>query len=192
MSIEANCGNCGRPVSISSHAGQSCPHCGAYWSYERWNKRYTGSASDNSDDEGAVGGLVVIAILVGLGLLGKALSDDSPDAGQKTPAKSASKSVTHSRAKRSLPRPKTRQGGLNDQAFVAWLGRLPHAERQAAVAIFSDRKGEFASVRDEALSKVFSDYNTWRGRRGAEPLPTKEKWRMRRILTRWACAQAAK
>lgn len=29
------CGRCGKAVPLSSHAGQSCPFCGAYWSYER-------------------------------------------------------------------------------------------------------------------------------------------------------------
>ncbi|MBN1995972.1 hypothetical protein JW935_00385 [candidate division KSB1 bacterium] len=28
------CSRCGRSVPLSSHAGQSCPHCGAYWSTE--------------------------------------------------------------------------------------------------------------------------------------------------------------
>jgi len=30
-----NCGSCGKPVPLSSAAGQRCPHCGAYWSTER-------------------------------------------------------------------------------------------------------------------------------------------------------------
>ena len=34
-SISKNCSACGRPVSSAARAGQRCPHCGAYWSYER-------------------------------------------------------------------------------------------------------------------------------------------------------------
>ena len=30
-----SCSGCGRSVSLSSAAGQRCPHCGAYWSTER-------------------------------------------------------------------------------------------------------------------------------------------------------------
>ncbi len=29
------CGKCQKAVPLSSHAGQRCPFCGAYWSYER-------------------------------------------------------------------------------------------------------------------------------------------------------------
>jgi hypothetical protein len=32
------CSACGREVPSESHAGQRCPHCGAYWGSE--NKRY--------------------------------------------------------------------------------------------------------------------------------------------------------
>lgn len=30
-----SCGRCGKAVPLSSRAGQKCPFCGAYWSYER-------------------------------------------------------------------------------------------------------------------------------------------------------------
>jgi hypothetical protein len=29
------CSGCGRNVSLTSQAGQRCPHCGGYWSFER-------------------------------------------------------------------------------------------------------------------------------------------------------------
>jgi hypothetical protein len=29
------CGRCGKAVPLSARAGQTCPFCGAYWSYER-------------------------------------------------------------------------------------------------------------------------------------------------------------
>ncbi len=32
---DKSCSACGRSVSLSSLAGQRCPHCGAYWSDER-------------------------------------------------------------------------------------------------------------------------------------------------------------
>ncbi|RPH90662.1 MAG: hypothetical protein EHM72_18910 [Calditrichaeota bacterium] len=32
---QKTCGACGRIVSVSAHAGQSCPHCGAYWGEEK-------------------------------------------------------------------------------------------------------------------------------------------------------------
>lgn len=35
------CSACGREVPLSSHAGQHCPHCGAYWSYETTDVRET-------------------------------------------------------------------------------------------------------------------------------------------------------
>jgi DNA-directed RNA polymerase subunit RPC12/RpoP len=34
MVVEKRCGNCYKTVSLSAHAGQRCPHCGAYWGYE--------------------------------------------------------------------------------------------------------------------------------------------------------------
>jgi len=33
------CGGCGKAVPLSSRAGQRCPFCGAYWSYERTTYR---------------------------------------------------------------------------------------------------------------------------------------------------------
>jgi hypothetical protein len=36
---DKSCSACGRSVSLSSSAGQRCPHCGAYWSAEREIKR---------------------------------------------------------------------------------------------------------------------------------------------------------
>ena len=30
-----HCGNCGRKVPFSSHAGQHCPYCSVYWSDEK-------------------------------------------------------------------------------------------------------------------------------------------------------------
>lgn len=35
-----SCGACGRGVSLSAHAGQRCPHCGAYWGGERTIHKY--------------------------------------------------------------------------------------------------------------------------------------------------------
>lgn len=35
------CSACGREVPLSSHTGQRCPHCGAYWSYETTDVRQT-------------------------------------------------------------------------------------------------------------------------------------------------------
>lgn len=35
VSVRKHCENCGRVVSRSAQKGQTCPHCGAYWSYER-------------------------------------------------------------------------------------------------------------------------------------------------------------
>lgn len=32
---DKQCGRCGRSVSLSASAGDSCPHCGARWSYEK-------------------------------------------------------------------------------------------------------------------------------------------------------------
>lgn len=32
---DKQCSNCGRSVSLAAQAGQSCPHCGAYWGSER-------------------------------------------------------------------------------------------------------------------------------------------------------------
>lgn len=32
---DKSCSACGKSVSLSSLAGQSCPHCGAYWGSER-------------------------------------------------------------------------------------------------------------------------------------------------------------
>lgn len=29
-----NCGKCGKPVPSTAKAGQRCPHCGAYWSFQ--------------------------------------------------------------------------------------------------------------------------------------------------------------
>jgi uncharacterized membrane protein YgcG len=37
---EKTCSRCGRVVSSSSRAGQSCPHCGAYWSTETEKRKY--------------------------------------------------------------------------------------------------------------------------------------------------------
>ena len=34
MSVKKTCSNCGREVSSSSKSGETCPHCGAYWSHE--------------------------------------------------------------------------------------------------------------------------------------------------------------
>lgn len=34
-----SCGACGKPVSSISRAGGRCPHCGAYWSFERTTRR---------------------------------------------------------------------------------------------------------------------------------------------------------
>lgn len=33
--MNKTCSQCGRSVSLISRAGQHCPHCGAYWSFER-------------------------------------------------------------------------------------------------------------------------------------------------------------
>jgi ribosomal protein S27AE len=33
--VEKRCSRCGRSVALSSHPGQRCPYCGAYWSYEK-------------------------------------------------------------------------------------------------------------------------------------------------------------
>ena len=33
--IEKRCGACGKPVPLSSRVGQHCPHCGAYWAFEK-------------------------------------------------------------------------------------------------------------------------------------------------------------
>ena len=33
-SAQKTCSRCGKVVPLSAHRGQSCPHCGAYWSYE--------------------------------------------------------------------------------------------------------------------------------------------------------------
>lgn len=38
-SVSKSCGRCGKPVSASSIAGGRCPHCGAYWSFERTTRR---------------------------------------------------------------------------------------------------------------------------------------------------------
>ena len=38
-SSSKSCGACGRPVSSISRAGGRCPHCGAYWSFERTTRR---------------------------------------------------------------------------------------------------------------------------------------------------------
>jgi hypothetical protein len=35
ISMTKSCSSCGREVSILSHAGERCPHCGVYWSSER-------------------------------------------------------------------------------------------------------------------------------------------------------------
>ncbi len=32
--VGKTCGNCGKSVSLSSHSGGRCPHCGAYWGSE--------------------------------------------------------------------------------------------------------------------------------------------------------------
>jgi len=34
VSQTKKCGACGKQVSNAAAAGQRCPHCGAYWSYE--------------------------------------------------------------------------------------------------------------------------------------------------------------
>ncbi len=34
LSSTKECGRCRKTVSLSSHAGDRCPHCGAYWSIE--------------------------------------------------------------------------------------------------------------------------------------------------------------
>ena len=39
VSLNKNCGACGRSVPLSSLAGQRCPYCGAYWSYEEQRRR---------------------------------------------------------------------------------------------------------------------------------------------------------
>ena len=54
--IEKRCSNCNRVVPNSSHAGQRCPHCGAYWSYET----STGMSSAGSTSEEPSGETVTI------------------------------------------------------------------------------------------------------------------------------------
>lgn len=39
-SASKSCSRCGRQVSLSSTAGQTCPHCGAYWSTEHTSRNY--------------------------------------------------------------------------------------------------------------------------------------------------------
>lgn len=34
-SVDKECSACRRSVPLTSSAGQSCPHCGAYWRFER-------------------------------------------------------------------------------------------------------------------------------------------------------------
>lgn len=38
--VGKECGNCGKPVSLSARVGDRCPHCGAVWGVEQ--KRYIG------------------------------------------------------------------------------------------------------------------------------------------------------
>ena len=38
MITKKTCSHCGREVPESSKVGESCPHCGAYWSDEKENK----------------------------------------------------------------------------------------------------------------------------------------------------------
>jgi len=33
--VDKQCSRCGSSVSLSSHSGENCPRCGAYWSSER-------------------------------------------------------------------------------------------------------------------------------------------------------------
>jgi uncharacterized RDD family membrane protein YckC len=69
MWAQKTCGRCGALVSLSAHAGENCPRCGAYWGHER--------TSGGFGKPSAFGGRAEPSLYAGLWLRGVASVIDS-------------------------------------------------------------------------------------------------------------------
>ena len=67
MSFQSrSCGKCGRTVGLRSHAGDTCPYCGAYWSGEQTRVVGSESRASRSGWGSALGWLFLVVLVAGL------------------------------------------------------------------------------------------------------------------------------